>query len=175
MGAAYRLAVINDTEGSFNEQLHLRCVDATGTVTASSTIPVNLPARSRTELDLAELCQPGGLSGALICDAPGMDRAVAHLAEVHEQGLLPNACTAQWSPTPDGVTVVVEATAFVRDLWLAADIFRVGATVDTGLITLLPGERHSFRVDGVAPEDLTDAALAEALWSANRLFATRES
>ena len=64
--------------------------------------------------------------------------------------------------------LTLEAKTFVRDLCLLVDKLEPGATVDTQLLTLLPGETGAFYVRGT--RDLTlDACLSPAvLYSANR-------
>ena len=51
--------------------------------------------------------------------------------------------------------VTVTASALVKDLVLQADRLNRGATVDSGLVTLLPGESHTFVVDGTNGSDVS--------------------
>lgn len=50
------------------------------------------------------------------------------------------------SATADGVDVTVTAGAFLKDLCLMADRLDPSAVVDSMLITLLPGESHTFSI-----------------------------
>ena len=55
-----------------------------------------------------------------------------------------------------GYAVTVTAAALAKDLMLFPDRLDAAARVDTGLVTLLAGESHTFTVTGA---DLDDAAL----------------
>jgi beta-mannosidase len=57
--------------------------------------------------------------------------------------------------TPDGSQVTVIADSFLRDLSLLVDRTHHDAEVDDMLVTLLPGESHTFDVTGVAGLDPT--------------------
>jgi beta-mannosidase len=48
--------------------------------------------------------------------------------------------------------VTVLARAFSLDTLVLADVVAPGARSDDGLVTLFPGERHTFRVTGVGPD-----------------------
>ncbi|WP_375432723.1 glycoside hydrolase family 2 protein [uncultured Friedmanniella sp.] len=52
-----------------------------------------------------------------------------------------------------GWTVTVTAAALVKDLMLFPDRLDPAARVDTGLVTLLAGEQHTFTVVGVAVDE----------------------
>jgi len=75
----------------------------------------------------------------------------------------------------DGVVeVTATARSLVRDLSLQADRLAATASVDRGLVTLLPGESATFLVSGV-PEDvaLDQVTGWPVLSSANDLVAGR--
>ena len=52
------------------------------------------------------------------------------------------------APTADGYDVTVTATALAKDLALFPDRLDAAARVDSCLITLSAGERHTFHVTG---------------------------
>jgi beta-mannosidase len=70
--------------------------------------------------------------------------------------------------TPDRGIVEVEVGSArpVVDLCLLADMVDPNATVDTQLITLLPGERHTFAVSTDQPDRFDGDAIDHALFSA---------
>jgi hypothetical protein len=53
------------------------------------------------------------------------------------------------------------------DLCLLADMIEPGAAVDSQLITLLPGERHTFVVSTNDPDRFDHGAVRSALFSAS--------
>jgi len=132
------------------------------------TLPVRTPARSTGELVLpADVATPGDPCGEVLvvtaqdsgAMAPGDPRGLWFFVEDRDLALVGDAVTATAEETDDGhlVHVVhVEATALVKDLALLVDVLDPGAVVDDMLITLLPGERATFRVTGtvVDPQEL---------------------
>lgn len=73
----------------------------------------------------------------------------------------------------DGVDVTVTAGNFVKDLCLMADRIDADAVVDSMLVTLLPGERHVFRVKTAKGFVAGDIAVGTVLRCANDLVAVR--
>jgi beta-mannosidase len=70
----------------------------------------------------------------------------------------------------DGVELVVEAESLVRDLLVQPDRVAPEGTVDRGFMTLLPGERVSFRLHGVTTADIAALADAPVLWTLDRVL-----
>ena len=71
----------------------------------------------------------------------------------------------------DGFAVAVTATGatLVRDMTLLIDKVDPAASVDSGLVTLLPGETWTFRVRGVDALDAAAVRDPRVLRSANQL------
>ena len=71
----------------------------------------------------------------------------------------------------DGFAVAVTAAGatLVRDLVLLVDKLDPAASVDSGLVTLLPGETWTFRVHGVDALDVEAVRDSRVLRSANQL------
>jgi beta-mannosidase len=70
------------------------------------------------------------------------------------------------APHPGGADVLVYAHTLVRDLLLQPDRLHPAASVDSGLITLLPGEQATLRVRAPEPLDpvrLTTAPVLQAV------------
>ena len=64
-----------------------------------------------------------------------------------------------------------QTDALVRDLTLLVDRIATDATVDTGLVTLLPGERTTFGVAGIDSLDPADVLVPTVLRHGNQLVA----
>jgi beta-mannosidase len=58
------------------------------------------------------------------------------------------------SPSVDGIAVSIVAPALLRDLCLLADRLSPDAETDSQLVTLLPGETHTFTVTGATIDDV---------------------
>ena len=71
----------------------------------------------------------------------------------------------------DGFAVTVTATGrmLARDVTLLIDKVDPAASVDSGLVTLLPGETWTFRVRGVDSLDAEAVRVPQVLRSANQL------
>ena len=100
----------------------------------------------------------------------GRTRAVHTFAADREMAYDPGALTATDGPVPGGHRVTVTAASFARDVAVLADRLAPDAETDTMLVTLLPGESHTFTVRTsaeLAPGALTSAPV---LRSVNSLF-----
>ncbi|GAA2390335.1 hypothetical protein GCM10010404_54480 [Nonomuraea africana] len=71
------------------------------------------------------------------------------------------------TPTETGCEVTVTAHALIRDLYLHADRLHPRAGTDTGLTTLLPGDRLSIAVHGRQGEQAEVAARCAASTAAD--------
>lgn len=162
------LVVLNDSSDVVDKEACVRRVTLDGEVVEEAAILVHVGSRTGARLALPDgLTKTLGGQEALFCDVPGFERATLYGADVLHQELQRGAI--EIDSGSDGVSswVEVHATSVVRDLWLAADLLSDGAAVDSGLVHLLPGERHVFAVRGCPA---LPADILPALWSANRLL-----
>ncbi|KQV20793.1 beta-mannosidase [Rhizobium sp. Root1203] len=72
--------------------------------------------------------------------------------------------------TADGCEVHITAESFLKDLCLMADRLDPDAVVDSMLVTLLPGESHTFKVRTSKAVSVKDISLGKVLRSANDLL-----
>ena len=68
-----------------------------------------------------------------------------------------------------GVELTVTARSYVRDLFCMADKIDAKASVDAGMVSLLPGESVTLRIDTGSDDDPQSFAAANVLRSANDL------
>ena len=128
---------------------------ADGAVLAERSLVVSLGPREARVLELpAEVARPDEPTRELlVVDGAGPRHAVAFAADRWVEWPVPELETEL---APDGRAVTVTAGSVLRDLLLQAD--RLGRRTDTGLVTLLPGERATIRFVGdgapVQPDDL---------------------
>ena len=164
------LAAVNDSDEPWRASTRLRrlCFDGTELFAAGADVVV--PPRAVELIDL----DPGLLAAAqpdrevLVADAGG-HRATHLFAEDHSLAYDPAAVRAHTVRIDGGYSVTVTAASFARDVAVLADRVDPGATVDTMLVDLLPGETHTFTVTTSATVDGEAFAAPEVLRSANVL------
>jgi hypothetical protein len=66
--------------------------------------------------------------------------------------------------------VTITANTYIHELCLLPELISIGTNVDSQLISLLPGETHTFRILGL-PGSLKEIqdSLADIVWSHNRI------
>ncbi|MFF6783646.1 glycoside hydrolase family 2 protein [Streptomyces sp. NPDC012510] len=138
------LAAVNQAaEEWVPDGLRLRRMTVEGEVVAGVTVGVRAAARTVAEVRVPGEVEPVGAKEFLVADADGL--------------------RTLWFPAPDrevpyprpefqvevgAESVTVTARTLVRDLLLQADRLGAAARADTGLVTLLPGERVVIGVRG---------------------------
>lgn len=149
------LVAVNDTDEQWSETLTFTRLTLDGTELAVATAHLLVEPRSALTLEVpAHVRTPDDATAeVLVADAgyPGDGDHVRGLwtfAEDKELAYETEPFTASAAATEDGHEVTVRASGFVRDLTLLVDKVDPDAVVDTGLVTLLPGETHVFRVRG---------------------------
>lgn len=169
-GGALAVTLVNDTDDEWRDDLVLTRRAFDGTVLAEHTRPVSLAPRSSATVPVPEaLTQATDASAEVLVATAGAERGLWFFAEPRDSALA--AAELEFSVARDGSAFVVEVTSrgLVRDLTLLVDRLSPDASVDRGLVTLLPGESAEFRVSGVADLDadaVTDPLVAR---SANQL------
>jgi beta-mannosidase len=93
----------------------------------------------------------------LVATTPTGERTFRTYVEDKDLAYAPAGLTVRAVVTAAGYDVSVTAQTFTRHLCLFADRLHPEATVDDMLVTLLPGETHTFAVE--CPERLDLSAL----------------
>ena len=98
-------------------------------------------------------------------------RVIYNPAEILTQELdaPADAFTTKAKRTADGVELTVTANDYVRDLFCMVGKVDDKATVEEGLVSLLPGESVTFHIGTDYAGDPADFAAANVLRSANDL------
>jgi beta-mannosidase len=149
------LAVVNQSAEPWHARVALRRLRVDGTPVTESVVEVEAGPRAVARLDVPGALVPQEASGKefLVADADGL-RAFLFPGPDKEFALpVPRYDVAVQSAVSGGagsLEVVVTAHTLVRDLLLQADRLGPDAVCDTGLRTLLPGERVRIRVRGAA-------------------------
>ncbi|MER6347046.1 glycoside hydrolase family 2 protein [Streptomyces sp. NPDC001595] len=160
------LAVINQAGEQWRTAVSLRRLRADGTVVAETVLDVTVAGREVARIAVPPELLPDPKTGQefLVADADGL-RAL-HFPVPDKEFALPAPryeVDVTDSVADGSVEVVVTAQTLVRDLLLQADRLGDDAVCDTGLRTLLPGERARLRVRGATA--VTADAVRAALFS----------
>ncbi len=156
------LVVHNDSDQVWSDELVItRRGTGEGTpVLAEQRASLHLDPRSAVSVVLdADLVAPADPRAELLtASAEEMTTAFGYFVEDTELELVDadSACAVEVAHAPGGCSVTVTAAALAKDLTLFPDRLDPAARVDSGLVTLLAGERHTFTVTG---SDLDEAAL----------------
>ena len=171
----YELIVLNDTREAWKGSWKVERMTLAGEVLASQTFDVELDAVSHVGLPLAEEIVDYADAGNELVVATASDGAFARVifnpAEVIGQKLAApaEAFGTVASRVDGGVELKVTATSYVRDLFCMADKIDAKASVDAGMVSLLPGEIVTLRIDTGSDDDPQSFAAANVLRSANDL------
>ena len=142
----------NDSGDDWTESVSIRRQTTDGDLLASQTVALSIPARGIVEIALDDsITTPEDASKEFVVAESGLtDNGFWYFVEDPELALAAPADALTTAVEVDGgvTRITVTASALVKDLALQADRLNRGATADSGLVTLLPGESHTFVVDG---------------------------
>jgi len=169
------LVVVNDSPSRYAETVTVTRHDLTGDAIVSLGLPVTVPARGVLRVPLApEYLRDPAAAGCVSVTAPGLEGSVRLDGEpLH--GLPPQELTTTVSATASGYRLTVVARSLVVDLCIFPDRLDPDATVDRGLVTLLPGENAVFEIATMKRLDTEALTRRPVLRTANDLLARRES
>ncbi|MBP2416354.1 glycoside hydrolase family 2 protein [Microlunatus capsulatus] len=155
----HTLVAHDDSDEVWEGELVLtrRSTGAGSTVLAEQRVPFHLDPRSAVAVVLdADLLTPADpRAEVLTAEAEGMTTAFGYFVEDTELQLVDaeSAYEVEVAHAAGGCTVTVTAAALAKDLMLFPDRLDPAARVDSGLVTLLAGQSHTFAVTGPALDD----------------------
>ena len=154
------LVVVNDERTDWSPRVEVARVRLDGTVLATQTLELTCPpdAVRRRALPAVLAVAEDPRRELLVLDAAGR-RSTWFWARDRDLAYPPARYTVSAVAVPDGMAVTVRAETLLADLALFPDRLSgpdgspLGpeAAVDDMLITLLPGEQHTFHVAGAQP------------------------
>ncbi|MET7424845.1 glycoside hydrolase family 2 protein [Dactylosporangium sp. NPDC005555] len=148
------VTLVNDHASPWTGELLVRRLELDGTVLATWSLPVSVPARSSLAVPLpAPVGVPGDPRRELIVASAGETRAIRCFEEDPAMDYPVAAYTGAVAAVPGGYEVTVTATTVLRELALFPDRLDPDASVDDLLVTLLPGETVTFTVTSCALPD----------------------
>jgi beta-mannosidase len=168
---ALTAVLVNDTDLPWEGDAVLSRRAFSGRSLASTTLPVHVPARGSLTVDVPDDVAAAGDPASELVVAEALDtRGTWFLTEPRDSRLPAPQARVEVSPGDGGVEVTVTAGVVLRDLTLLVDKVDPAATVDRGLVTLLPGESTTFRVRGVDGLDVEAVGAPGVLRSGNELI-----
>lgn len=168
------VAVIgNDSGDVWSGELVLSRRDFAGRVLSRVTVSVEVaPRGSDTVAIPREVGTADVAAGEVLIAELGTERGLWYFAEPRDSLLDAPLLDIEAVPEEDGWAVTVTARNLVRDIVLLVDKVDPSATVDRGLVTLLPGESTVFLVRGAPEAPATAFGDPTVLRSANQLVAS---
>ncbi|MFI5844955.1 glycoside hydrolase family 2 protein [Catenuloplanes sp. NPDC051500] len=149
------LIVVNDGPTPWSGPVSLGRRALTGEHLASAAASFDVPPRSAASVPLpAEVVTPGDAAAELlVASADGASRALWFFAEDKDITYPIPGYDSEVTETEYGYDVTVTARTVLRDLTIFPDRLDPGASVDSALVTLLPGEITTFQVRTDSPLD----------------------
>ena len=138
----------NDSAAPWREQVVVARVALDGTELAGQSVRLDVAPRSSQTVVLESGVSAAGNPAGEVVVARSMHSRSAfwYFVEDIELEIPPLALTTEVARVDHGYRVEVRADAFAKDLVLNADRLDVASAVDDQLVTLLPGESHTFIV-----------------------------
>ncbi|WP_215449753.1 glycoside hydrolase family 2 protein [Streptomyces sp. ATCC 21386] len=160
-GAGLVLAVVNQSGESWAPAgLRLRRTTVEGIVVAEAAVEVSAAARTVAEVRVPREVEPVGAKEFLVADGRDGEKSLRAVHFPVPDRDVPYA-RPEFEVEVGPGSVTVTARTLVRDLLLQADRLGPAARADTGLVTLLPGERVTIGVRGLeAVPDVEDVRRA---------------
>jgi beta-mannosidase len=167
------LVVVNDHAEAWDGQVTLRRLDVSGAEQgAAEQVSVSVPARSVHEVPLsAALTTPGDATREVLVAELDDVREIHLFAEPKDLVLDPSAVDVSFRAVEGGLVVDVSAATLALDVSVLADRIVPDGVVDDMLVSLLPGEAHTFLVSsgaGVSEDRVAELAAADVVASVVR-------
>lgn len=161
------VAVCNDSPEPWETEVVVRRISLSGAELGRETLQTSVDPRGVTTVPVS-LALIDVRQEALVAKAGGV-RALWFGAEDKDLALEPGWKETAVRRTDDGYAVEVAADTLQRDVCLLADKLDPAATVDDGMVTVLPGERRTFTVRTTADLDPAELVSSRVLRSINQL------
>jgi len=170
-----QLSILNDTNGEWTSTLQITLVDSAGAIANQSNLDFSLKEFGVTNYKLVDLFPQisnldfEGFLLAKIGELKAARRSTLNPAKLSPKHEL----TYQTKIESAALHVEVVAVNYLHELCLLSEVIDIGTQVDSQLISLLPGDAHTFVVTGPL-ETLrkVETAVESLLWSHNRLVNT---
>lgn len=166
------LTIINDTQSTWHSSAAVTLVDARGAIVAQNQVDFDLAGFGVSRTSLVELfpqIAPLDFEGFLLATTDGV--RAARRSTLNPAKTAPaQKLTVDSVIENDDLKVHVTAINYVHELSLLSEVVDLGTQVDSQIVSLLPGESHTFTVTGALPVlQEVKFRLDDLLWSHNRV------
>ncbi|GAA3641028.1 glycoside hydrolase family 2 protein [Microbacterium awajiense] len=170
-GDGLSATLINDTAQEWRGEVLLQRRRFDGALLAEHSVSIGVKAYASATVDIPDAVAVADTLAAELLTVSALEtRAHWFFAEPRDSDLVAPRLTADVSRVDNGVfDVQITAGTLVRDLTLLVDKLDPAATVDVGLVTLLPGESTVFRIAGITDIRAHDILRPEVARSGNQL------
>ena len=164
------LVLDNDTDEEWDARVHLSRLTFGGQERAMTSASIGVPPRGTRTLHLPEALVTDVDEGRefLVAES-GQQRALWFFREDRDLGLHAGWQEISVEPVVGGYDVHLTADTLQRDVCLLIDKVDPGATVDSGMVTVLPGQSHTLHVSSRASLDARQLTDPRVLRSVNQL------
>ena len=167
-----QLTIINDTQHDWQSKATVTLIDASGAVIGETNFDFSLTAFGVSRKPLIEVFpQIAGLNfeGFLLATTDGV-RAARRTTLNPAKASPKQKLEIETRIDSNTLEVKVTAVNYVHELSLLSEVVDLGTQVDSQIVSLLPGESHTFEVSGSLPVlERIQNQIPELLWSHNRV------
>ncbi|HLS03787.1 MAG TPA: hypothetical protein VK030_03405 [Actinomycetales bacterium] len=144
----FAAVAVEGSGAEWSGELVLKRLRFDGTELAHATQEVSLAAFETATFEIpADIARAENEADEFIIASLGTTRGMWFFAAPRDSALRPAQIQTLVTPTDTGATVKISASNLVRDVAVLADVIHPDARVDQSLVTLLPGEHVTFRVE----------------------------
>ena len=167
-----QITLLNDLPDPWKTKVELSLIDKNGVVAKTHTIDVNLDRYSVSRTPATEIfpeIADGNYEGFILatCSEVRASRRTT-LAPAKESPL--HDLTAKTAIENGVLKVQVIANTYIHELSFMPELLALGTQVDSQIVSLLPGDIHTFSVTGNATDIAKIAEnVDDLLWSHNRI------
>jgi beta-mannosidase len=167
-----QLALINEASEEWISTVQISLVDASGNMASQSNLNFTVNAFDTKSFKLVDMFpQISGLEFEGFLHLEAGDFKAARRSTLRPAKLAPKQMLTYSTKIESGaLSVEVVAVNYLHELCLLSEVIDTGTQVDSQLISLLPGDSHTFVVTGQL-ETLrkVESQIESLLWSHNRL------
>jgi beta-mannosidase len=168
--AGIQVNLLNNQDQEVQGTLQLDLMEFSGKVLASDKQSISLSSNSKKIVQVpAELSNPIQLSSSVLVATFAGARKLFFFAEYKDSELESPNLELDLASTANGYQLKVTANNLIRDLLVMIDKLAPDASVNQGLISLLPGETALFEIQTSESLSLQDFQSERVIKSANQL------
>lgn len=162
--------LLNNQDKEVQGTLQLELMEFSGKVLASEKQEISVAANSKQSVQISkELSNPSKSSSSVLVATFAGERKLWFFEEYKDSALENPSFELNLDKTPSGYQLKVTANNLIRDLLVMIDKVSPGASVNQGLITLLPGESALFDIQTSESLSIQDLHSEQVIKSANQL------